>query len=147
MSGGNRPAAGAGDGAASPARRRFLAALPLRALDLLAIGFAAGVTATVTRWVTRGGGGTPMARVTAPGASWLLPLSTDTAVEVPGPIGVNTVRVTDGTVAVVSAPCTNQICVKTGHVSRPGQWIACLPNRVFVSIESGTDADVDAYSF
>lgn len=133
--------------APNPGRRRFLRWLPLRVLDIAAVALSVGVAAAITRWVLGTRRGRPVFRVTAAGATWLLRPDTDQVVEVDGPLGVNRVVVAAGSVSVESAPCKNQICVKTGVVSRPGQWIACLPNRVFVAVESGGQAEVDAYSF
>ena len=58
--------------------------------------------------------------------------------------GYNLIRITEDGVHVVEANCRNQICVQAGQHVRPGQIIACLPNRVLVrltgSIEEGVDA-------
>ena len=52
------------------------------------------------------------------------------------------VRVSDGGVAVEHANCPDLVCVKTGEISKPGQAIVCIPNRV--SIEIKGEAEVDA---
>jgi hypothetical protein len=49
-------------------------------------------------------------------------------------------------VQVISSPCPEKICVKTGRISKPGQWIACLPNRVFISIRGRRSEQPDAVS-
>ena len=138
---------GSSDRAPDPGRRRFLRWLPLRALDIVAVVISVGVAAAITRWVLSARHGRPIFRVTAADATWLLRPEIDQVVEVTGPLGVNRVVVAGGRVAIESAPCKNQICVKTGRVARPGQWIACLPNRVFVAVEAGGQAEVDAYSY
>ena len=88
-----------------------------------------------------------MFRVTAPGGTWLLRPEEDQVLVVDGPLGSNRIVVRAGEVFVESAPCANQICVKTGTASRPGQWIACLPNRVFVAVEGSGEEQVDARSY
>lgn len=130
-----------------PQRRRFLAWLPLRALDVAALLCSAGAAGAITRWVLRAQRGRPRFRVTSADATWLLRPDTDQVLEVPGPLGNNRVVVRDGGVFVATAPCANQICVKTGRVSRPGQWIACLPNRVFVAVEGAGEEQIDARSY
>ena len=47
---------------------------------------------------------------------------------------------------VESADCPTQDCVHTGHISRGGQSIVCLPARVIIQLEGGTQVDtgVDA---
>ena len=68
------------------------------------------------------------------------PLSEDRDVDVPADPGENLVHIEGGKVSVVSASCKNQVCVKHGTISKPGESIVCLPNRLVVSIESsGSD--------
>lgn len=80
---------------------------------------------------------------------WYLPLSKDTSLDVKGPIGITKVEVVNGKAHVVSSPCREKICIRAGFISRPGQWVACLPNRVFLSIEGRGDSgsEVDAVNF
>lgn len=40
----------------------------------------------------------------------------------------------DKSIAVVDSNCPDHICVHTGRIYRPGQSIACLPNRVIIKI-------------
>lgn len=46
----------------------------------------------------------------------------------------NIVVIHDGKVRMASSDCRNQVCVDTGTVSRTGETIVCLPNRVVVEI-------------
>ena len=56
------------------------------------------------------------------------------------------VHLTEAEVWVESSDCPTQDCVRTGHISRGGQSIVCLPARVIVTLEGGPAADsgVDA---
>ena len=47
----------------------------------------------------------------------------------------NVVEIRDGTVSVTEASCKNQVCVKHSAISKTGESIVCLPNRLVVSIE------------
>ena len=52
---------------------------------------------------------------------------------------------TDKEVWVEESDCPTQDCVHTGHISRSGQSIVCLPARVTVHLVGGTgEPDVDA---
>lgn len=52
---------------------------------------------------------------------------------------------TDTEVWVEESDCPTQDCVHTGHISRSGQSIVCLPARVTVRLLGGSgEADVDA---
>ena len=48
----------------------------------------------------------------------------------------NIVSISGGEVSVTASSCRNQVCVKHGHISREGESIVCLPNRLIVTIES-----------
>lgn len=56
----------------------------------------------------------------------------------------NVLVIEDENVYMKEANCRNQICVRTGKISRPGQSITCLPNRVSAVIEGGEDNGFDA---
>ena len=91
------------------------------------------------------------------------PLSQDTEIIVPAPSGVkykdpkaapadmaddcvqyryfNTVRISGGRVSVTAASCRNQVCTKHSSISKTGESIVCLPNRLVVTIEGGDGYD------
>ena len=48
----------------------------------------------------------------------------------------NIVEIKDGKVSVSAADCPDKICVKHREISKSGESIICLPNKVVVSIES-----------
>lgn len=55
--------------------------------------------------------------------------------------GINTVRISGGTVEVASANCGNQVCVEHDPVSHAGEQIVCLPHGVVVEVvEHESDA-------
>lgn len=47
----------------------------------------------------------------------------------------NTFVIENGEVSMSCADCKNQICVKTGKISKRGECIVCLPNRVILTIK------------
>lgn len=55
-------------------------------------------------------------------------------------------EIKDNQVGVLTTDCPDQTCKKTGYISRPGQSIICLPNRVAVQLAGGgaTVSGVDA---
>ncbi len=54
----------------------------------------------------------------------------------------NIVEIKDGQARVKEADCPNQICVKTGWLSKPGQTSFCAPNRLMITI-TGRKNQVD----
>lgn len=71
---------------------------------------------------------------------WTYALDTDRELAIPGPLGDTIVHIENGSVHVEDSPCTNKYCVAAGNIDRPGEWIVCLPNHVFISID-GTVAE------
>jgi len=58
--------------------------------------------------------------------------------------GTNTLRVENGKVRMVSADCANQLCVNQGAISKSGETIVCLPNKVVARVTGSEDADFDS---
>lgn len=51
--------------------------------------------------------------------------------------------VSEGGICVSESGCNDRICVRTGKISHSSEAIICVPNRVAVTIEAGTENDVD----
>ncbi len=49
--------------------------------------------------------------------------------------GSNTIVIKDGQIFVANATCKNQVCVNAGKISKKGESIICLPNKVIVEIK------------
>lgn len=115
----------------------------VKTLDLAIMILSVGVLATSVAALVSPRGDLSRANVEihADNRVWQYRLDSDVAVAVPGPLGETTVHIHDGRVSIVESPCENQTCVHSPAISRPGQWIACLPNAVMVLIEGSTDED------
>lgn len=50
-------------------------------------------------------------------------------------------------IRVRSSVCPNQFCVKQGFVSRSGQMLVCVPNRLVVFISGAQRGDLDAVTY
>lgn len=51
--------------------------------------------------------------------------------------GHNKVIIQDGVVWMEEADCPDKLCINQGKISKSGQTIICLPNRVMVTIKGG----------
>lgn len=51
--------------------------------------------------------------------------------------GHNKVVIADGEVWMEEADCPDKLCISQGKISKPGQTIICLPNKVMVTIKGG----------
>ena len=61
-----------------------------------------------------------------------------------GPAGGLTLAIANGAVRVSEAGCRDKICVRMAAISRAGEWIACVPNRLIVRVE-GADSERKGY--
>ena len=73
------------------------------------------------------------------------PLASDT--EIPITDGektvTNTLVIKNGKADMIDADCPDLLCVHQKSISHQGETIVCLPNKVVVSIEGGTEGLVD----
>ena len=57
--------------------------------------------------------------------------------------GTNILVIENGEAWVTEANCPDKICMAMGKISRNGEFIACLPNRLLIVVEGGEKAAVD----
>ena len=68
-----------------------------------------------------------------------LDLARNRQIDVPGPLGVTTIRVDQRRVRVVSDPGPRQYCVRQGWLARAGEIAICAPNQVSVQVLRGKE--------
>ena len=126
---------------------------------------AAGLAASAFLAVSRADAGSGAKVVIESGGEFFAeyPLSKDTEIIVPAPSSVsyrdpkaapadagdectryryfNIVRISGGKVSVTAASCRNQVCTEHVSISKAGESIVCLPNRLVVTIEGGGGYD------
>ncbi len=118
----------------------------LRPLDIAAIAVAVAIISAFVA-VAAGRGEGAEVRVQSEEGTFLYSLAEDRRFELSGPLGTSTVEISSGQVRVVEDPGPLQICVRQGWIERPGEWLACLPSRIFIRIEGEQQGDVDAQTF
>jgi len=59
-------------------------------------------------------------------------------IEVKGPIGTNTISISNGRARFSKSPCHNQYCIHQGWLNRAGQAAICLPNQISLELIGGT---------
>ncbi|MCX7030756.1 MAG: NusG domain II-containing protein [Spirochaetes bacterium] len=120
--------------------------MKLKSLDIAAIVVSLAVVAAFSIGAY-GGGDAGQVVVEASGTRYRFPVSTDRVERFAGPRGDTVVAISGGTVRVVDSPCPDKICVAAGPISRKGQFIACLPNRVSISLEGHDEPTADGTAF
>lgn len=58
--------------------------------------------------------------------------------------GTNTLVIQDGQADMKDADCPDKLCVHQKAISRDGESIICLPNKIVVTIEGGKESELDA---
>lgn len=71
-----------------------------------------------------------------------LPLSVDYEYRYEVKDGYNIIKIENHKVCVIEADCSNQVCVRTGKISKVGEEIVCLPHKLRIVIvgKGGVDA-------
>ena len=119
--------------------------MPLKPFDI-GIVFSALVAVAASFFLTYSGHeGSGTVSVRGENGAWVFPIDAAESLAVSGPLGDTVVELEGGAARITKSPCQNQTCVSSGRVYKPGQWTACLPNRVMIYIEEGEkDKDIDA---
>lgn len=62
--------------------------------------------------------------------------------------GINNVtfEVRDNEIAFVDSDCPDKTCIRQGFIGNSGEYAACLPNRLILTIMSGGNNDFDGIS-
>lgn len=55
----------------------------------------------------------------------------------------NTLVIKDGEADMTKADCPDQICVKQKSISKNGETIVCLPNKVVITVISDSSSELD----
>lgn len=74
---------------------------------------------------------------------FVYPLNKNAELEFKGNIGITHVVIRDGQAWVTESACENKNCIFMGKLSRSGDFAACLPNGVILTVE-GLDEEFDA---
>lgn len=55
-----------------------------------------------------------------------------------------TVRVENGAVYVAESDCPDRVCVRTGKISKEGETVICVPNKISIRISGESEFDAIA---
>lgn len=79
---------------------------------------------------------------------WYYQLDKNKELKIKGNLGKSTIKIEDGFVFFENSPCPNKLCVQSSAITKNGEWIACLPNGVFVRIEGKDESsELDGISY
>ncbi|MDR1444049.1 MAG: NusG domain II-containing protein [Treponema sp.] len=114
--------------------------------DTVVIILALGIVIYSAALVYGSEDGVPQVVLESGGRRWEYPLNAVETIAVPGPLGDTIIELRGNEARIAASPCTGQNCIAAGAIHRHGQWIACLPNQVMVSVQAapGKGPELDA---
>ena len=56
---------------------------------------------------------------------------------------INKIKVVDNKLSIVEADCPDSLCIHQGEISKVGQSVVCLPNKLMVEIKGNKIEDND----
>ncbi|MBR1969620.1 MAG: NusG domain II-containing protein [Clostridia bacterium] len=113
----------------------------MKKADFIVLGFVVGLLLV---WGAFTSGGEKVSIYVDGEVYKTLSLKENAKVKIETEYGKTTVVIDDGRVYIKETSCPNKLCQK-GEISKAGQSIVCLPNRVSVLVEGKTketEADV-----
>ncbi|MDO5772918.1 MAG: NusG domain II-containing protein [Spirochaetales bacterium] len=85
--------------------------------------------------------------VQTPSEKFVYSLSKDGIYKFKGLLGESSIKVESGKAKFIDSPCENKNCIQSGEINTHGQWAACLPNGIFITIEGKSkESSFDAVS-
>ena len=119
----------------------------LRILDYCVVAVAIGTFAALLVFVIQLSGAASEVSIKADDQLYVYRLDKNQEIAVQGPLGTTEIEIKENAVRIVDSPCRDKICVHSGWLRNGGQWAACLPNKVFVNIKTGTADTLDASTY
>lgn len=90
----------------------------------------------------------PLLFISSPQGDFVYPLSKDATYNIDGALGVSVIQIKEGKAQFLSSPCPTKTCVACLAISKNNEWIACLPNKVFIHIQGAKDKNkIDVETF
>ena len=104
-------------------------------------------TLVLSYFIYKGKEGEPQIHINATSGEWYYNLNSNRELYIDGPLGKTKIIIQNNSVYVQSSPCPEKICIKSGTIHNSGEWIACLPNGILITIEGDEKKQIDAISY
>lgn len=69
-------------------------------------------------------------------SEYIYPLNSSKILRFKGEMGESVLIIENNTIRFEDSPCKEKICIRMGRAEKEGDFLACLPNRITVTIES-----------
>jgi hypothetical protein len=67
----------------------------------------------------------------------------DRNIIVNGTIDKSHIQVKNAQISIIEAPCRHKICIKMGKISKAGETLICVPNRIVIQILGNNSNSLD----
>jgi hypothetical protein len=123
--------------------------MKLKLLDYIIILLSVCGVVLYAITVYRSSGGKNEVHIRTFEKEYIYDLESEEVVDIDGLLGTTSVQIKNHAVRVLSSPCPLKICMKKGEISRADEWIACLPNGVFIRITGASheNPDIDSVTY
>ncbi len=118
----------------------------VKPFDILIIVLLCVVLVAISIMVYSGDEGLAMVEIKTAETRHLYPLDEDRQLTVSGPLGDTVIEIKNRQVRILASPCRGKLCIQKGALENNGDWSACLPNRVYVTIEKNAEEGLDGLS-
>ena len=110
----------------------------LKPADFLFLALSAVLI--VLSFLTMQGNNAPVAKavIKVKNTEYIFPLNQPKELELEGELDKAHLVIHDGCIQFVESPCRDKICIHMGKARKDGDFLACLPNRIIVTVEGGT---------
>lgn len=82
-------------------------------------------------------------KVKSPNGEYIYALNENREISIAGKLGDTIIHIENGKAKILFSPCPHKTCMARPEIYKTGEWIVCLPNEVFLQIESnGTSAEI-----
>jgi hypothetical protein len=116
----------------------------LKPLDFLILAISLAAAAIAFAVAYQNSKGRAQLLIQTPYGVYAYDMAQDKILDIKGELGISRIEIAGGKARFLDSPCPNKTCVQCAPVSRAGEWIACLPNQVFIRIQADSDDTVDA---
>ena len=113
----------------------------IKAADIIIMAAALTVIFIFSAFSRKSSSGRKQVLIEGSRDDFLYSMDEDRTIYAGGPIGDTVIVIKDNSVHVADSPCRDKLCVSYGILSEIGEWTACLPNRIFISIQGSEEKE------
>jgi len=126
----------------------FFKKLLIRPLDFLFLAVFIAAAAFSVSLLKQKKSGSAVLIITSPSGEYVYDLNVNRELKIKGAIGISRIKIKDGYASFTDSPCPNKTCVQCAPIHDNLEWIACMPNQVFIRIErkeENKSTDISSY--